>query len=259
MFEWLQREVAIIKTPRFHVIDGPATGKLREAVTQSSLPLPKSYTEFVLRFGNAKLYRNARNASYRIGVFSGPRSGKLRDGSLVYEVGFHDGARVFIEPVKGSRGGAVWEAESGSQQRVHSNFGEWLKESCARAREQYTVEEWSEILQGPKPFTPEEQEILAARRHISWRLTGIDVDGSHLFEVKNSSNRSIPVLTIGVRSKDGRLNGAAVLQIGHVGPGQKAEVRASCYKGLRPPEDIEVFDLPGPRPEDREFFAELES
>jgi len=258
VFEWLEQELAIIKTPRFHVIDGPATGKLREAIAESGLSLPKSYREFALRFGNVKLYRAGR-IRYRIGVFAGPREGRLDDGTLAYEVGFHDGARVLVESVEGADGGSVWEAEAGSQQRAHADFGEWLMESCRLARDQYTVDEWSEILQGPKPFTPEEQEILAARRHISWRFTGVDVDGSHLFEVKNSSNRSIPVLTIGVRSRDGRLNGAAVLQIGLIGPGQTAKVRASCYKGLRPPEEIEVFDLPEPRPEDREFFAELRS
>ena len=257
MFEWLEHEIAIIKMPRFHVVDGPATGKLREVVTRSGLPLPESYRKFALRFGNAKLYRNARNDSYRIGVFAGPRAGKLDDGTLVYEVGFHDSARVFIEPIEGSDGGAVWEVETGSPRRVNRDFGEWLEESCALARQQYTAEEWAGVVQGPNPFTPEEQEAVNARRRISWQLTGIDTDGSHIFEVQNSNNRSIPVLTIGVRSKDGRLNGATVLQIGHVGPGQTATVRANCYKELRSPEEIEVFDLPEPRPEDREFFAEF--
>jgi len=32
MFEWLEKEIATIKTPRFHLVDGPADGKLREAV-----------------------------------------------------------------------------------------------------------------------------------------------------------------------------------------------------------------------------------
>jgi len=246
-----------VKTPRFHLVDGPAESELREAVVRSDLPLPASYREFVLRFGNARLYRRVRNDSYRIGVFAGPREANLYDGTSVCEVGFHDGARVFVEPTGRSTRGAVWEIEAGSPHRVGEDFAEWLADSCAHARGQYTVEEWADILRGPKPFSPEEQEIVEARRHISWRLTGIDSAGNHVLEIRNASNCALPVLTVGVRSRDRRLNGAIWLEIGHVGPGQTATIHASCYKGLIRPDEIEVFELPEPRPEDREFYGEL--
>src|SRR5688572_14356491 len=97
MFEWLEREVSLIKTPRFHLVDGPADQKLQEAVIRSSLPLPASYKEFILRFGNAKLYRNSRNDSYRIGVFAAPRAATLDDGMRIYHLGFHDGASVYVK------------------------------------------------------------------------------------------------------------------------------------------------------------------
>ena len=57
MFEWLDEEISQIKTPKFHLVDGPAPAELRQAVLSSEFPLPPSYREFVLRFGNAKLYR----------------------------------------------------------------------------------------------------------------------------------------------------------------------------------------------------------
>ncbi|MEM7229200.1 MAG: hypothetical protein AAF432_10335 [Planctomycetota bacterium] len=223
---------------------------------QSTLALPESYKEFVLRFGNTKLYRTAR-MGYEIGVFAGPRPGRLNDGTVAYEIGFHDGARVFVKPINGPAGSAVWEAENGSQERTYADFGEWLEKSCRHAREQYTPEQWSENVRGPKPFTQEEQEILAARRSISWKVIGIDSDGNHTFQVKNSSNRILPVLTIGVRSTDGRLNGATKLRIHHVRPGQTANVIADCYKEFRLPEEVEVFDLPEPEPQDRAYFDEL--
>lgn len=256
MYDWLEQELALIRTPRFHVIEGRALGAIQEAISQSSPPLPKSYEEFVLRFGNAKLYRAARNG-YRIGVFSDPRPVTLDDGQLVYVVGFHDGAQVLIEPDKELRDGAVWEVEAGQQYRVGNSFGWWLKEACALARERFTVEQWADILRGPQPFTPEEREIVEARRKISWHIIGVDSNGDHIFEVRNLGSRSLRVLTIGVRSRDRHLNGAIKLQIGHIGPGQKATVHADCYKELRPPEEIEVFELPEPGPEDRAFFREL--
>jgi len=70
MFEWLEQEISAVRTPRFHVVDGPVEAKLRQAVMQSGLLLPPSYREFVLNFGNAKLYRRAQSNSYRIGVFA---------------------------------------------------------------------------------------------------------------------------------------------------------------------------------------------
>ena len=96
MFEWLEQEILAIKTPRFHVVDGPAAAKLREAILQSNLPLPPSYREFVVKFGNAKLYRMAGSDSYRIGVFAGPREATLADGTRIYHLGFHDGASVYV-------------------------------------------------------------------------------------------------------------------------------------------------------------------
>ena len=56
--------------------------------------------------------------------------------------------------------------------------------------------------------------MLAARRQIQWRILGIDPKGNHIFEITNSSGRRVPAMTVGVRSTDGRLNGAIRLNIG---------------------------------------------
>jgi hypothetical protein len=257
MFEWLEQEISAIKTPRFHVVDGPVEAKLREAVMQSDLPLPPSYREFVLKFGNAKLYRMPRCDSYRIGVFAGPREATLSDGARIYHLGFHDGASVYVKPGSNSTELPIFEFESGSEEKVADDFAEWLRESCAHARNTYGKEKWAEIVRGPEPFTVEEQEVIEARRAIQWRVLGIDADGNHIFEMTNASRRALPVLTVGVRSKDRRLNGAVLLKIEHIGPGQTGTVNAGCYKGLVSPREIEVFALPDPQPEDRERYVEL--
>lgn len=257
MYDWLERELEAVKTPKFHIVDGPASPEFREVILQSHHRLPTAYKEFVLQFGNAKLYRRSRSGSYNISIFAGPREARLDDETPVYEIGFHDSARVFVEATTALAEGTIWEIEAGERERVGDRFDEWLADSCARARAQYGAEKWAEILRGPEPFTLEETEIVEARRLIRWRVVEIDKAGNHVFEITNASSRTLPTLTVGVRSRDRRLNGAVSLNIRHIDPGHKAVVHADCYKDLREPEEIEVFDLPDPKPEDREFYGEF--
>jgi hypothetical protein len=256
MFDWLEKEISAIKTPRFHVVDGPADAKLREAMIQSTLPLPLSYREFVLKFGNAKLYRQAQSDSYQVGVFAGPREVILSDGTSIYHLGFYDGASVYVKSAPSSGEPPIFEFEE-SEERVSESFEEWLAASCVRARNRYGNANWTAILRGPEPFSEQEKEIIEARRQIHWRVQGVDANGNHIFEVTNDSSRALSTLTVGVRSKDRRLNGAVLLKIGHIGPGEKGVLHVGCYKDLRSPSEIEVFALPDPRPEDREQYPEL--
>jgi hypothetical protein len=122
MFEWLEEEISAIKTPRFHLVDGPANAELRDAVMQSSLPLPSSYREFVLKFGNAKLYRRARNDSYQVHVYAGPREGTLNDGTRLYHLGSHDGASVYVKPDPNSAKLPIFEFEDDSEEQVAESF-----------------------------------------------------------------------------------------------------------------------------------------
>jgi len=256
MFEWLEQEISSIKTPKFHLVDGPVDSRMRDAILQASLSGLGAYKEFVLKFGNAKLYRGSRSG-YCIVVFAAPRESSLDDGSRLYHLGSHDGAKVYVKPAKDSSELPIFEFEDGNEERVAGDFGEWLTESCARARKQYSNAEWAAIVLGPEPFSAAETEIIAARRLIRWKVTGIDSDGNHMFEVSNSSQLTLPALTLGVRSKDQRLNGAVYLKIGHVAPGQAAVIHADCYKKFVPPNEIEVFSFPDPQPEDRDYYFEL--
>jgi hypothetical protein len=116
---------------------------------------------------------------------------------------------------------------------------------------------WAEILRGPKPFSSEEMEIIQARRSLHWRLVGIDSNGNHIFEVTNAGRRSLATLTIGVRSLNGRLNGAVRLDVSKVNPGLTRRLHVDCYKDLVQPQQVEVFALPDPKPEDRDYYWEF--
>jgi hypothetical protein len=257
MFEWLEREISEIKTPGFHSIDGPANARMQNAILKSGTVLPTGYREFVLRYGNARLYRRSYSG-YRVGVFAGPRSARLDNGQPICHVGFHEGARIYVKPLTSSEALPIYEFEEGPERKVADNFEEWLEISCTNARKVYGKAIWAKILHGPKPFTIAENQILEARRMMLWRVLGLDPAGRFVFEVTNKGQYLLQALTIGVRSKDERLNGAVRLNVGDIGPGEKKLLQVDCYKDLVRPEEIEVFDFPEPKPEERDYFWEFD-
>lgn len=255
MFDWLKREIREVKTPRFHVVDGPADVELEQAITQSGLPVPPSYSQFVLEFGNAKLYRRSREG-YTIRIFAGPRKAVWKDGTEVYYLGSNDGASVYVKAKSQTIEGSIYEFED-IEEIAADGFADWLRNSCDRARRSYKGK-WNEILRGPKPFTAAEAELIAARQKISWQAKGIDDEGNHIFEVKNNGSRTLPFLTIGLHSRDRKLNGAVRLDTGGIAPGQTGILHVDCYKKFKPPQEMEAFALPDPQPEDREYYYEFE-
>jgi hypothetical protein len=257
MFEWLEEEICEIGTPRFHLVQGPADERLRNAITSSVVPLPSSYIAFVLRFGDARLYRRSRDG-YRIGVFAGPRRAQLDDGTDVFHVGYFDTASVYVKLCELSSTPVLFQFDDGAEQRIGTDFEDWLRESCKCARQFYGTKEWADILRRPKPFTAEEKKMIETRRRIGWRVLGVDQEGNHIFEVSNHSERTLASLTVGLRSSDRRLNGAIRLRVEEVLPGQTSVLHADCYKDLKPPTEIEAFELPDPQPEDRPYYYEFE-
>jgi hypothetical protein len=260
MFEWLEKEIEEIRTPRFHVVDGPANARLREAVETTPFRLPQSYRAFVLRFGNAKLYRNSRRNSYQVSVFAGPRRGISKLAGDNFQIGFADDAYAYVRaPADISVAGdaQVFEATTAELCRVGEDFEEWLWRRCDAARRGFGADGWRKIMVGPDPFTADEQSIVNARREFRWELIGIDAKGDHLIKVQNDSDRVLPFLSLGVRSKDGRLNGGQYLRVQNLQPGHGEILAVDCYKDLVAPEQVELFSLPDPGPEDRGHYWEF--
>jgi hypothetical protein len=109
------------------------------------------------------------------------------------------------------------------------------------------------------PFTQAEIDMLSERQRIVWSHTGATPEGDQELTVENHSNRRFLKLTIGVRSKDGRLNGAAWVDISGIAAGAQGRLTIPCYKGAIDPRLIQLVNLPDPQPEDRAFFAEFNS
>jgi hypothetical protein len=259
MFDWLEQELAEIRTRRFHVVAGAASTALREAVLTSPLPAPPSYVTFVLRFGNAKLYRMAGLDLYWLGVFAAPREVESRKGEPLLLIGGYDESCAYLreETVQPGAEAPVYESTKGGIRKAADSFDDWLTARAARARRKYRKKEWAQVLRGPHPFTPQEMAVLEARRQFTWQVVGVTPRGEIMYEVTNNSDRRLPFLSIGIRGRTGKLQGGVWLPVGHIGPGQTAVVAKETYLGLLDPNDVEAYPLPDPEPEERVRYWEF--
>ena len=262
MFEWLEEEIARIKTRKFHLMDGPASAELRQAVETTEISLPPSYKEFVLRFGNAELYRYGTD--YYVTVLAGPRETENRQGESFIRFGGTWTSRAYFKDalLVEDEESPVFEYYHNCFRKTADGFEEWLRAKGRSARRRFKKKEWEAIEKGPPPFTEEECAIVEARSQFRWRLVGVASNEDLSFEVHNGSAMTLPYLSVGVRGKlrppqSGPLNGGAYLPVASIHPGETKTVEHDCYKEFVVPEDTEVFELPEPGPEDREQYWEF--
>ena len=262
MFEWLDDEMRKIKTGKFHLVDGPASPELRQAINASDCPLPPSYREFVLRFGNAELYRYSSN--YYITVYAGPREEESSAGEAFVNIGRTWTSHVYFkeELLASGEESPVFEWFDNGIRRTADGFEQWLIDRSKAARTRYTIMEWEAIEKGPPPFNEYEQAIVDARNRFRWRVIGVAPNEDLCFEVHNGSTMTLPYLSVGIRGKsrppkNGQLNGGAFLPVASIGPGETEVVESNCYKKYIVPAETEAFALPDPGPEDREQYWEF--
>jgi hypothetical protein len=258
MFDWLKNEIASINTPKFHVVDGSASDELRCAVMSSLVPLPPSYKEFVIQFGNARLYR--KREIYLVQIWAVPKESLGENGERILEFGRTDTGIVYFNESLLVPGGEspvfIWEGP-GSVHKAAQTFEGWLIEACREAKHLFSKKEWEYIIEGPLPFSPAELAIVEARKKFRWRLVGIAPNGDILFEIHNGSDLVLPYLSLGVKGRSGKVDGGVWLPTSAINPGETRIVQKDCYKNLIPAEDVEVFDFPDPGPEDRDRFWEF--
>jgi hypothetical protein len=264
MLDWLDEEMAKIKTRKFHVVEGPAPPELRQAVEDSGIHIPPSYKEFIFRFRNAKLYR--QGSSYLVQVFAVPREIRLDKGEPLLHFGRTDvGLAYFKEALLVPDGESpVFERghERGGLRKTADGFEQWLEAKCRAARKLFADEQWEAIENGPPPFSEQEKAIVEARNHFRWRVLGVAPSGDLQFEVHNGSAMTLPYFSLGLRGelrppKSGPLDGGVWLPVSSVSPGETRVIETDCYKDLVNPTDAKVFELPDPEPEDRTDYWEF--
>ena len=258
MYEWLEQEIAEVKTPGFHVVDGVPSEAFQREVLRGAVSLPPSYREFIFRFGNARLYK--QGSGYLLGVQAIPDQARSETAEPLLRIGHFDDARAYLKQTLLSTPepeSPIFEWTSHGLIEIAGSFGDWLEKRSNTARRRYGKRRWAEILRGPKPFSEEEEAIVAARRQFKWRLLGVSDDSLCRFEVENNSSRTLPYLSIGVRSRDGRVSGRVWLPVAQLPPGTKVVITKECYKGVMSPEELEAFPLEDPGPQDRDRYWEF--
>ncbi|MCY2964639.1 MAG: hypothetical protein NT069_13560 [Planctomycetota bacterium] len=260
LFGWLEEEMARIKTNKFHLVDGPLCAEQRKLLERAELPIPPSYKQFALQFGNAKLYRQGN--VYLVQVFATPGIAESDDGEAMLHFGRTDMTLAYLKVPLLSPGKESpvfqWSHGRGLHQAA-SGFEEWLNSKCKAARRLFKRKQWQQIENGPARFSDREWSIVEARRHFRWRVTGIDPNGDLQFEVYNGSDMVLPFLSIGVRRISGQTIGGVWLPVSLVMPGQTHVIVKDCYKDLVSPSQVVVFDEPDPAPEDRERYWEFKA
>lgn len=262
MFEWLDDEIARIKTRKFHRVNGPATAQSREFMASHQVPVPQSYREFVRRFGDAELYHNG--SYYHVTVFASPIDSITDADERYLHFGRTWTSNAFFKEslLAVDRESPVFEAFHKSFRKTAEGFESWLIAKCNSARKRYNKRAWEAIEMGPHPFDDQERAIVEARKLYRWRVVGVTQNEDLRFEIHNGSAMTLPYLSVGIRGtlrppKRGPLNGAAFLPVASIHPGETKVVEFDCYKRLISPKDTEAFAMPDPEPEDREQYWEF--
>lgn len=248
MFEWLSEELASIHTSKFHLIEG-GDGLLQEAIRESELGLADDYKTFVVKYGNSRFFRQSL-FGYRLGVMAGPQ--RVNQNSSAYRVGYDNGEPIHL------RNDCEGVFGRNLKKPVADSFGSWFEGAYQRIKKkEYSNSDWIAIKEGPQAFDAREEAVVEARKKFTWNDVGLDETGNRLIEITNDSDIRIPCLTLGVRSRDGNLNGAVIVEVMGLSPRMTQVFAIDCYKQYYAPVDLKLFDIPRPGPEDRDYLAEL--
>jgi hypothetical protein len=142
------------------------------------------------------------------------------------------------------------------RKKVAATFEEWLKRTFIKGRNLYSKSEWKSILEPVSPFSPQEQQIIKAISHFSFRKIGVSEKGNILVEITNHSDIRLPYLSIGVKLSS-ESEGKCALPTREIDPGTSRIVEHPIYRNVADPHTIELFRLPIPDPEDRVYYLEF--
>ncbi len=262
MYEWLETEMSEINTPKFHVIKGNKAEGILESSKEFYLAFPPSYLAFITKFGGAKLYR--KNDCYQIGVLNPPQEKILNNGQKLWVIGYFDDSKAYFlaSQLGAGKESPIYEWTEDGLEKIADSFEEWLGIRSSDARELYDDTEWKEILNGPKPFTDEEEAIVKARRLFQWHVVEFDKNRNVKIAVKNNSNLVLPYLTIGMKIKkstqDSQVWQSGIyLNVSDIQPGQERILDHQINQEIFTPDNTEFFQLAEPLPEERQEYWEL--
>jgi hypothetical protein len=265
-YDWFKKEAVAIRLRKFFDFEpGPASDlTLFEDLYG---PLPADYREFVQEFGQARLFRHQSHPWHCMLVFAPPRAqpleaagrGKGARPAIRIEVGHHiNSGSAWFQWDGGvfAKGGAIFAGHSCQPARVIPSFEDWLKKSFFSSKKLYSKTDWQAALKPAPPFSEREKQIVEALPNFGFKKVGVSASGDIVVHVQNNSSIELPFLTLGVRGESG-MEGAVAFRTRGILPGMSGIIEQDAYRGSMDPQQVELFRLPQPEPEDRPYYFEL--
>jgi hypothetical protein len=220
-----------------------------------------TYAEWCSRIGCSELLRHWDRDDYWITVDSNPTIWNSKSYGDLIVVAYSDGGMCVV-PVTDERYplGQLLVSQGSGLKRLNQTFSEWMCAQYHKHRANYGVRRWKYLMAGPKPFTPEEEVILANRLQWSVRILADQTAapfGRILVEVTNGSQHHLDWLTTTfVEPKEWA--GANWYDVKDIAPGQTAVRSVWSNEGKIRAEELILKLMPVNGPEDRRYVRELE-
>lgn len=261
-YEWLHDLRNRIERAKFLVFE-PISPMALEAFESGIGPLPDAYREFLLTFGEARLFRSFISDSYELTVEAPSHIDTQEVSSQIVRVGRSGTETALYVWQNGSLHGkgSLYGIYQGHMREIASSFEQWLEQGRHRARSQYSRKEWAQVLAPVLPFTEEEQRVVDALAQFRFHQVGLSDQGGLVVEVKNDSPIQLPWIPVKMKWLwgDGSLGtGAGIIPTSKLKPGEARLTEVSnTYKdaGVKP-EQIELIAHPPILPDDRPFYQD---
>lgn len=263
-YQWLEAELLQMGTKRFFY-----TNQLvptRQQVACDGPSLPTDYTNFVVRYGDTKLFR-VGSLSYRMSLWWPPPRRTVNRGRCLIIIGKTEGSYVAFALADG---GAFYEDEvkelslNGVCRSTKKPFAAWLRDKFLAYRRKYSQRAWGQLLSGPRPFTDEERAIVQARHQFEWELVDSRVPSLPTLCIHNRSERRLPFMTLNFHANVPELfiqnlHGGIYIPIDNIMPGKSGVVtKQLTYHGRCQFVPPVVFSDPDHfEPEEREYLWEF--
>lgn len=259
-FWWLDQEIEIIKSRRFHIFEKLSGGDLVFRINDEDAKMDGPYFDFLMKFGYARFFTDHQDVPvmsvYPLKEF---RRVDFKDGSSYFGFGFRGGKSFYFSQAELlSRSNPSVYLVGKQAKCLGVDFSQWLKDSYEVVKSRYSSRAWRRIVDGPIPFSASEMNVVNARGKYFCRIIGIADDGDALIHVFNNSEMKLPYLTIRVEEKGGDfLDGSVWLDVGRIGPGESGVIKKNCYKDIISPEKLQLRDMPAPIPEKKSAYWEF--
>lgn len=221
----------------------------------------EGYARWSREIGVSHLLRQWDRDDHHIWVLPVPKLWTHLDHGRLASIAYSGEAMLVLKlPETSSQEPQLMLSHGSGLKRFNQTFAQWLGDQYRIHRNRYGVRRWKYLMAGPKPFTPEEEVILANRLQWSVKILADQTaapPGRILVEVTNGSQHHLDWLTTTkVEPKDWL--GDNWFDVKDIAPGQTVVRSVWSFEGKIRADELILKLKPINGPEDRRYAKELE-